>query len=225
MYADQAGYYDICLLIYHSADYRNLPDVRNTWSNLIDQVHNKAISEGHNAPWELVAYKVEDIGRRVALNENVFPVNIVLQMLLQYDVSQYTHDPNGPRIAANGHELLLCSNLLWPIDVFVKLNAPFELLVATLEAMWYAQEPPFNTRSSRKLLIKWMIYTVEQWGQVSRRQGLKYGGTENAIGLADCLRVVLGSGELGGGRDGGAEEAAWVERAREVREEVEEAAR
>ena len=38
-YADQAGYYDVCLLIYHAADHRNIPDIRNTWSNLIDQVH------------------------------------------------------------------------------------------------------------------------------------------------------------------------------------------
>ncbi|RYF48228.1 MAG: hypothetical protein EOO38_10570 [Cytophagaceae bacterium] len=56
-YADQAGYYDICLLIYHAADYRNVPDIRHTWSNLIEQVHRKAVGEHQGAPWEIVALK------------------------------------------------------------------------------------------------------------------------------------------------------------------------
>lgn len=49
-------------------------------------------------------------------------------------------------------------------------------------------------------------------------RGLQFGGEENAIGLADCLRVVLGSGEVG--RES-AEDRRWVERGRAVRELVE----
>ena len=76
--------------------------------------------------------KVEEIGRRVNLNENVFPVNIVLQILLQYHITFYTTDPATLRNAPDPNRLL-CSSLTWPIDVFVHLNAPFELLIATLE--------------------------------------------------------------------------------------------
>ena len=86
--------------------------------------------------------------------------------------------------------------------------------------MWYAQEDPFRTRANRKLLIKWIIYTVEQWRDVSRRQGSLFGGAENAIGLADCLRVVLGSNEL---RD--RDDVEWAERGRVMHQLVEEAAR
>ncbi|KAF2684341.1 nucleoporin-domain-containing protein [Lentithecium fluviatile CBS 122367] len=217
-YADQAGYYDICLLIYHSAGYRNIADIRHTWSNVIEQSHRKAVSETQTAPWESVALQVEDIGRRVNLSETIFPVTTVLQLLLQYDVLKYTHDPLSLGSDANK---LLCSNLTWPIDIFVKLGAPFEALIATLEAMWYAQEDPFNNRTHRKLLVKWMIYTVEQWYDVSKRQGQAFGGAENAIGLADCLRVVLGSGDLQGSGD----DAVWAEKGRLVRGKVEEAAR
>ncbi|CAO2652872.1 Nn.00g022830.m01.CDS01 [Neocucurbitaria sp. VM-36] len=215
-YADQAAYYDICLLIYHAADYRNVPDIRHTWSNLVEQVHRDAINEQQTAPWESVALKVEDIGHRVNLNESVFPVNVVLQLLLQYDLEFYTHDAN----AANAQNLALNANLTWPIDVFLKLNAPFESLVATLEALWYAQEHPFAGRN-RKLLVKWIIYSVEQWGAVSRRTGALFGGAENAIGLADLLRVVLGSDVLG--RD--VDEQMWIQRARDVSATVDEAAR
>ncbi|KAH7382661.1 Non-repetitive/WGA-negative nucleoporin C-terminal-domain-containing protein [Phaeosphaeria sp. MPI-PUGE-AT-0046c] len=217
-YADQAGYYDICLLIYHAADYRNVPDIRHTWSNLIEQVHRKAVGEHMTAPWEAVAMKVEEIGTRTNLNENVFPVNIVLQLLLQYDIEFYTHETNARH--GGPDELAPNSNLTWAIDVLLKLKAPFEYLVATLEALWYAQEAPFTGRN-RKLLVKWIIYLVEQWGAMSRRTGALFGGPENAIGLADLLRVVLGSEVLG--RD--VDDQVWMQRARDVAAMVDEAAR
>lgn len=214
-YADQAGYYDVCLLIYHAADHRNIPDIRNTWSNLVEQVHKRALADQATQPWESLAIKVEEIGRRVNMNENVFPVNIVLQLLLQYDLEYYTHDATP-----TSRDLIPNSNITWPIDILVRLTAPFEYLVATFEALWYAQEAPFSGRN-KKLLYKWSIYTIEQWGIVSRRSGALFGGAENAIGLAEYLRVVMSSEVLG--RD--AEDQLWMQRARDVRALVEEAAR
>ena len=163
----------------------------------------------------MISLKVEEIGRRVNLNENVFPVNIVLQFLLQYDLEFYTHDANS-----NPQNLPLNANLTWPIDVLVRLNAPFEYIVATFEALWYAQEAPFTGRN-RKLLVKWIVYVVEQWGVTSRRTGASFGSAENAIGLTEFLRNVLSSDTLG--RD--AEDQAWLQRARDVRDMVDEAAR
>jgi len=218
-YADQAGYYEICLLIFHAADYRDLPIIRNTWSNLIDQTHEEQIAGKHTAPWEVVAQKIIDIGRRVGLNENVFPVNCILQLLLQHDLEDYTHDFSIRQRPGTNKELIPINNIAWPIDIFITLEAPYETLVATLESIWYAQEVPFNTNYGRKLLAKWMIYIVEQWYESTKRNGVPFNGTENAIGLADCLRVVLSSGELTG------TERDWVERGRVIRMRVEEVAR
>jgi nuclear pore complex protein Nup155 len=162
--------------------------------------------------------RVEEIGHRTNQNENVFPVNIILQLLLQYDIEFYTHDTN-PR-GGSAQELSPNANLQWPIDVFTRLNSPFEYLVATLEALWYAQEPPFTGRN-RKLLVKWIIYLLEEWAVSSRRTGALFGGPENAIGLADLLRVVLGSDVLGREID----DQAWIQRAREIAATVDEAAR
>jgi nuclear pore complex protein Nup155 len=204
-------------LIYHAADYRNIPDIRSTWTNLIDQEHRKALTGNNQAtPWEVVALKVQQIGHRTNLNENVFPINIVLQLVLQYDLEFYVHDANVP----NAQNLAYNENLMWPIEVFIKLNAPFESLVATLEALWYAQEQPFAGRN-RKLLVKWIIYLVEKWGQESRRTGTPFGGPENAIGLAEVMRIILSSDVLG--RD--IDDQTWIQKARDVSAVLEEAAR
>ncbi|PSN69473.1 nucleoporin Nup157/170 [Corynespora cassiicola Philippines] len=213
-YADQAAYYDICLMIYHAADYRNLPDIRHVWSNVIQQTHTDAVTSGHTAPWELVADKVEKIARAVGLNEHVFPPNTVLQMLLQYTIQYYNIDPRVAQSASDP----TCSNTLWPIDTFIRINAALETVVSTLETIWYAQEKPFVGRANRKLLVRWIIYAVEQWLSISRRTGLPFGGQENVLGLDDLLRVVLGSNELGKETE---DDRHWAERGRVIRQIVE----
>jgi len=166
----------------------------------------------------MVAYQVENIGRRVNLNENVFPVNIVLQILLQYDITFYTHDGRNN----TGNTLLRCDHFSWPIDVFIKLNAPFEILVSTLEALWYAQEHPFGGRN-RRLLVKWLVHSVEQWHAASKRQGgYPFGGNENAVALSDLLRVVLSANDIGRETT---QDQDWNERGRLIKEKVDEAAR
>jgi nuclear pore complex protein Nup155 len=188
---------------------------------LIEQIHRKAVGDHQSAPWEIVAMRVEEIGHRTNQNENVFPVNIILQLLLQYDIEFYTHETSQRNLSAgSAQDLAPNANLQWPIEVFTKLNSPFEYLVATLEALWYAQEPPFTGRN-RKLLVKWIIFLVEEWAASSRRSGALFGGPENAIGLADLLRVVLGSDVLGREVD----DQAWIQRAREIAATVDEAAR
>jgi nuclear pore complex protein Nup155 len=163
----------------------------------------------------MVSLKVEEIGSRVSMNENVFPVHILLQILLQYDLEFYTHDANS-----NPQNLPYNANLTWPIDVLLRLKAPCAGIVATLEALWYAQEAPFTGRN-RKLLVKWIIYIVEQWGVMSRKDGTIFGSAENAIGLSEFLRNLLGSDTFG--RD--ADDQVWLQRARDVRDMVDEAAR
>lgn len=73
-YADQAGYYDLCITIYHIADYRSAADVEATWENLIDQAHNNAIKAESGAPWEFVATRVEETAKRISYSEITFPI-------------------------------------------------------------------------------------------------------------------------------------------------------
>jgi nuclear pore complex protein Nup155 len=207
------------LLIYHAADYRSLPDIRSTWTNLVEQIHQQAIEANNQSPWELVAITVENIGRRVNLSENVFPVQQLVPLLLDYDLRYYTHDTASSRNASE--QKFYCASITWVLDIFIKLGCAFEPMIGTLEGLWYSQEAPFGGRN-RKLLVKWIIYLVEEWGKISSRQGLPFGGEENAIGLADCLRVVLGANEIG--RET-VEDRTWLERGRAVRELVEGVAR
>ena len=51
-YADQANYYDLCLLIFHAAEYNNTRVILDTWVNLIEQTAYE--TEQRQAHWRLV---------------------------------------------------------------------------------------------------------------------------------------------------------------------------
>lgn len=193
--------------------------MRATWTNLLEHSHNDALDRNVPSPWEAVAQDVIRIGRRLKGDENVFPVNIVLQLLLQYHVQYFTSE-SSPRGTAD-RDLIRCTNFSWPIDVFIDLGVGFEHLIATLEAVWYAQEWPFQGHA-RRSIVKWIIYTVEEWYRISNQEGLLFGGEENAIGIAECLRVVL-SNEVLSRRE--AEDREWLERGRVISQKVDAATR
>jgi nuclear pore complex protein Nup155 len=74
-YADQAGYYDLSLIIYQVADYRNSADIEATWRNLVKQEHEEA-EKKENMPWEAVADKVRMLGKRLNCSETTFPIRM-----------------------------------------------------------------------------------------------------------------------------------------------------
>lgn len=73
-YVDQAGYYDLCLVIYQVADHRNPADVRATWQNLLETLHEETTVAGEPLPYEAVAEKVRVLGARLNLSESTFPI-------------------------------------------------------------------------------------------------------------------------------------------------------
>lgn len=76
-YADQAGYYDICILIYQVADHRNPADITSSWQALIEQTHRETEQNGEPLPYEAVALKVRALGSRLRLADNTFPIPVL----------------------------------------------------------------------------------------------------------------------------------------------------
>jgi nuclear pore complex protein Nup155 len=197
--------------------------IRTTWTNFIEQTHVAAVDSRRASPWELVALETESLGRRVGSNQNIFPVTDIFQLLLHYDVDKFRSIGEDGNIT--GERTPEAENPIeWVIDIFFRLGAPIENLVSVVEAMWYAKDVPFNSRHGRKLLAKWLVVIVEKWWAATRREEEPFGGTENALGLADVLRVVAESGDFGGAGASG-EDREWGDRLRVVRGRVEEVLR
>ncbi|KAL1590668.1 hypothetical protein WHR41_00751 [Cladosporium halotolerans] len=175
-YADQAGYHDLCILIYQVADHRNPADIRASWQELINQTAREALAIKDTHPWEAVADKVRNLGRRLQGAESTFPVQTLLPMLERFAI-----EPTSQGSPSN-----------WAIDVFLDVDVPHEALLPVLEQIYYGNEQPF-VGTQRRVIAAHMVYVVQSWLEGSSRRGerIPFGSEENASLCVDLLRGLL----------------------------------
>ncbi|KAK3502922.1 Non-repetitive/WGA-negative nucleoporin C-terminal-domain-containing protein [Neurospora crassa] len=170
-FADQAGYYDLCLLIYNAADYQNPHTIKETWENLINQIHfeteqkqevwrlieaGEALPEGVEAlevpppmPYEAVVSQIQSIAHRTSLDSLIFPVDTLLPMVCAYAIN-------------NHQDASIGADPCWPVAAFLQLGVPHTLIARVLENMFDAQEAPFVGKH-RKLVVQWINCVVDSW--------------------------------------------------------------
>ena len=177
-YADQAGYFDICVLIYQAADHRNPSDIKMTWQNLLERVHEEAADRGEPLPYEAISEKVRSLGNRLNLSESMFPIPDLVPMLKRY---AYEFQNNvGPET--------------WVMDTFIDVQVPYESLVSVLEGMFYNEEAPFQGRN-RRYIANDLIYVISLWfRETSRGAEAVFGGESNAEGVSQLLQVLMQCG-------------------------------
>ncbi|KAF2403358.1 non-repetitive nucleoporin [Trichodelitschia bisporula] len=181
-YADQASYYDISLIIYNAADYRNSTHIAATWENLIKSTHERAVHEKVAQPYEIIASRVKSLGKRLNRSDITFPISVVLPILLAY---AFEHNGRGS------------TNYLWPVETLFELNVPYESIITVLEDLFYRKQRPWDG-PARVQLAKLLAYVIDKWYEKTRHSGIAFGSEENIATLLETLKMVLGAGVLSG---------------------------
>ena len=173
-YADQAGYFDLCILIYQAADHRNPTDVRATWQNLLERTHESTVERGEPQPYEAVVESIRSLGSRLNLSSSTFPVSDLVPMLERY---AFEHQRGlGPPT--------------WVMDTFLDLEVPYEAIWPVLGNMFYNDEVPFHGRN-RRYIANDLLYVAQRWFQDSSRgSDHLFGGEPNPSEVLEMLMVL-----------------------------------
>ncbi|TVY13810.1 Nucleoporin [Lachnellula arida] len=176
-FADQASYFDICLMIYECADHRNDADVKATWEQLISSTHVKVDSDPNagQKPYEAVITLFKDMADRLNHSESTFNPTVLIPMIEKY-ACEFQHN---------------ASSRNWVPDLFIEVGFPFETIIATLQSVWYSNSPPFNVASRRKVLAEHVVYICDQWYEECVRTNTRlYGSDENAQEMSELLGLL-----------------------------------
>lgn len=174
-YADNAGYYDICLLIYEVADYRDSSQIKQTWQQLLQSVHDRTVKEDQIQPFEALTEEIRTLGAKLRLSEATFPVHILLPILEKYS---YEHQ----RTIAPAH---------WVTDIFLSLETPYERIFEVLENIFFAGDASFSG-GQRKIIGQEIIYVVTKWWHDSERAGgMLFGSEAGAVRVSETLSALL----------------------------------
>jgi nuclear pore complex protein Nup155 len=200
-YADNAGYYDVCLQVYQVADHRDTSQINQTWQQAIEQEHAATIGrtdDGAPEPFEAVAELVRSLGNKLQMSESTFPVHFLLPLLQRYS---FQHQ----RAIAPAH---------WVIDLFLELQVAYERVFDVLEMMFYSNEIPF-TGMNRKPIAQDLLYVIQRWLHDTTRGGaMVFDSEEGALRVDQTLQDMLQ-----GGRSGGMDDA-MMQICRLIREQI-----
>lgn len=197
-YADNAGYYDVCLLIYQVADHRDVAQIKATWQQLLQNVHDETVERNEAEPYEAVADKVRSLGSRLRLSESTFPIPILLPMLEKYSFEHQQH-------VAPPH---------WVIDLFLDLQMPYESLFDTLEAIFYTNDVPF-LGINRKVIASDLIELVGRWLNDSiRGGGIIFDSEQGTVRVDQTIQALIREGKRAGLDDG------MIQMSRLIRERI-----
>ena len=188
-YADQAGYYDLCLLIYHSAEYPHAHLIAETWHHLVEATHHEVaerrrVYQDHRAgrpvpddvevpaapppqPYEAVSVQVQTIAHRTSLDSLIFPVDTLLANLCEYAVT-YQQDAS------------IGADPSWPVLLFLQLGVSHAAVVRVLERILDAHAAPFAGRQ-RRLVVEWINTALDAWLREAERRGLGAGRAETSL--------------------------------------------
>ncbi|EFY99909.1 nuclear pore complex subunit Nup170 [Metarhizium robertsii] len=201
-YADQAGYYDLCLLIYHTANYRNPTTIAGTWSNLIQQTHDEVMARQENPepgmptpplPYEAVTSKIQNIAHHTSLDSFVFPIQTLIPELCRYAVA-YQQDAT------------IGADPTWPVQLFLTLGVSHDMIVRVLENIFDTQDYGFSGMA-RNRIIEIIAYVVNDWvADVRRRGGAGKGGSigpsvADLVSRCESALPPPGQGNNNGGMD------------------------
>ncbi|CAJ2514307.1 Uu.00g024260.m01.CDS01 [Anthostomella pinea] len=219
-YADQAGYYDLCLIIYHVADFRNSTTITQTWSNLIQQTHDEVVEQwaSYNEerlqrgsqpgdpppqPYEKLVGQIQDICHRSSNDSFIFPVPTLLPDICRYALE-------------NGQDGRIGADVNWPVIVFLQLGVSHDLVVRVLETMFEAQEVPFRG-ASRARVVEWICFAVSQWVRDLSRHGRPEARLEPWVGdlMVECDTWT--SANVRGSNEGGADPRDLARSVKDVR--------
>ncbi|KAI0536634.1 Non-repetitive/WGA-negative nucleoporin C-terminal-domain-containing protein [Xylaria digitata] len=223
LYADQAGYYDLCLIIYHVADFRNPTTIAQTWTSLIQQTHDEVLEQAvafqeqtQNSgvapgdpppqPYEVLVTKIEEICHRSSKDSFIFPVPSLMPNICRYAVE-------------NGQDGRIGADVNWPINLFLHLDVSHDLVVRVLESMFEAQDVPFRG-VGRSRLVEWICHAVSLWVRDLGRHGRPEARLEPWVGelMAEC--DTWASANVRGTNDGGADPRDLAREVKDVRRAV-----
>lgn len=173
----------MCLLIYQAADF-HMPDmIRTTWTQLIDDIHDRTLEKGQNSneqPFEAVINAIRDLSHKLT-SETYFPPREIIPLVEKYAFQKQRN--------VGSHK--------WVPDLFIDVGIPYETIVPVLEDMFYSAEVPFSG-NNRLVLANHLVYVVERWlNDCIRNNKPVFGSREGSEGVVGVLGVLEENGLRG----------------------------
>ncbi|PWN28575.1 nucleoporin-domain-containing protein [Jaminaea rosea] len=159
-FADPLELFDVKILIYHVADFRDEGLIADTWEQLLARAHQDGQSKGAARSLEHVGSVVVELGRRfmgagTGGESLACPVDVLVRNLERYALMQ--QQPSSGSSSASSMPRH------WAISTMLSAGAAPESVFDTLESLFQSKVEPWQSRSSLVFLLGDTLALLRAW--------------------------------------------------------------
>ncbi|CUM67442.1 uncharacterized protein PRCAT00005138001 [Priceomyces carsonii] len=153
-YADPLGYYDLCLVIFKTADYKNTDDILKRWELFFERLfHEFLIHKSRDEPFYIkVSNALTSIGAKLSSNDLVFPVDELMGLVSKYIQEAIEEDPitqEPPKGAI--------------VDMFIKSGVTYDKLYYVMKSLIEQNTSEVYPGFNHNLKSSEMVYLIQRW--------------------------------------------------------------
>lgn len=156
-FAEPLELFDVKILIFHVADFRDQDLVASTWEAILDRAHAEGtrLLSAERA-YERVSSVVIELGRRFMHSESACPIDVLVRNLEAYALTQRSPIQAIPEG--------------WAPTTLLQATAPHEAVFDTLGALYQSKMEPWQTKGNIVFLLRDIQILLEAWmdAQTSR---------------------------------------------------------
>ncbi|KAJ3416105.1 hypothetical protein HDV05_003074 [Chytridiales sp. JEL 0842] len=143
-YAKPLNLYEICLLILHTSEHRDVQLVQQLWSKIIKETMDSPAPDAEK--FNALEERVKTLGLRYFPNDNIFPLGFLCSTLEAMTIPKST---------------LVDSS--WVLRLMKSVGVPYSMLFQVYYDLFETKTPPWHSPQAVKYLVKQIRRLLQSW--------------------------------------------------------------
>jgi nuclear pore complex protein Nup155 len=155
-YADPLGYYDICLLIFMTSDYKNTDDILKRWELFFEKIYYEILlnkNDSKQEPFHILLNKSFcPLGIKLSTNDLVFPIDELIKLIGKYLNESSKEFPTANR-PSDGYI----------VDLFINSGVSYDKLYFVMKSLIEHNTFEIYPGFTKHIANNEMVYLIKKW--------------------------------------------------------------
>lgn len=156
-YADPLGYYDLCLLVFKTSDYKNTDDILKRWELFFEKIYYqfqvKQKNDNKKEPFHLIlSNSFSSLGAKLSSNDLVFPIDELIRLISKYTnqaVKEYSVSEEPPKG--------------FLVDLFIDSGVAYDKLYYVMKSLIEHNTFEIYEGFTKNIESNEMVYLIQHW--------------------------------------------------------------
>lgn len=151
-YADPLGYYDLCLIIFKTSEYKNTDDILKRWELFFEKLYYDFQEKSSSEPFYLTLSKVfGPLGIKLSSNDLVFPIDELIRLISKY--TNQAGKENSNEVPPRGYL----------VNIFIDSGVSYDKLYYIMKSLIEHNTFEIYEGFTKNIETNEIVYLIKKW--------------------------------------------------------------